>query len=816
MSMAPTAKLSWNAIVWLLAISGIGMPPSVPPLPEDPAVMNVAPEKCLVYLSSAGTAEADPNSPNQTEQLMAEPEVRRMANEIERAVREALKNFASQDVLSPGLSADEIVELGKTLTTRPLTAYVSDAQISRRGPIFRGGIVINCSDRLDKMKALVDRMLKSVPPKYVEKVQIDGAEWTSIKFTPLVKATLGFKDERFYLALGDGELQEMLARGRGESPKWLAELREKMPVERTSTIIYVNTQAVMQLGLPLAGPKVGRIVDAVGFDNVTSLASVSGLDKEGFVTKTLWSIDGRPRGFFRLAEIEPLAPGDLTVVPQDATFAAAFKVDPAKMFDVISEIIEKIEPDAKKEFDHAFEIMAEQYGLNMRDDILAPLGDTWRIYDSPSEGGVISGLTAVVEVKDHKRAAETLRKLNDLWDTWLKEQANETHGDPHLLDRVCYLRSMRVERLEFNGEVIHSFNGMLLGPPCTPAWCLTDKELIISLNPQGIKGYLSRGKDFKSLAGVPEVAELFQGDSGPMKFAYCNSQRIFDILYPAVLSSANFSALRLRLAGIDMNTSMIPSARAIRPHLRPSVMSARRVPSGIEIIERRTVPGPSVAALAPVGVGALIPAVQSARQSSKRVQSMNNMKQIALSMMVYECAHKKFPPAYIVDKDGKPLLSWRVMMLPYIERSNLYSDFHLDEPWDSPHNKKLIERMPSVFRSPNSKLRDKGKTNYLTVRGENTIFPGKKRIGLADIRDGTSNTIMTVEVSDDSAVIWTKPDDFAYNEKDPKKGLLGLRRGGFLAGFADGSVRFIPARIDPKTLIALFTCAGKETIPSDY
>lgn len=807
----------WISLAWMLAISGIGIPPSVPPLPEEPAVMNVAPEKCLVYLSLAGTAEADPNSPNQTEQLMAEPEVRRMAEEIERAVREALKNIARQDELSPGLTADETVELGKILTRRPLTVYVSDAQMSQRGPVVRGGIVLNCGDQLDKMKAIVDHFLKAVPPKYVEKVQIDGADWTSIKFTPLVQATLGFKDERFYLALGDGELQAMLARGRGKSPKWLAELRKQLPVERTSTILYVNTQAAMQLGLPLAGPKVARIVDAVGFDNVTSLSSISGLDKEGFVTKTLWSIDGKPQGFFRLAEIEPLTPGDLAVVPQDATFAAAFKVDPAEMFDVISEIIEKIEPEAKKEFDRAFEMMSEQYGLNMRDDILAPFGDTWRVYDSPSEGGVISGLTAVVKVKDHKRAAETLRKLNDQWNTWLKKQANGTHGNPHLINRQAYRRSMRVERLEFNGEVIHSLNGPMLRLPYTPALCLTDKELIVSLNPQGIKGYLSRGDDFKSLAGVPEVAKLFQGDSGPMKFAYCNSQRIFDILYPVVLSGTNFATFSMRPV-INLNTSMIPSARAIRPHLRPSVMSARRVPSGIEIIERRTLPGPSVAALAPVGVGALLPAVQSARQSSKRVQSANNMKYINLAMHNHAQAYRKFTPAYIADKDGKPLLSWRVKILPFLEDdgNRLYKQFHLDEPWDSPHNKKLIEKMPSVFKSPNSKLRDKGKTNYLTVRGEKTIFSGKDAMTFAKIRDGTSNTITTVEVSDDSAVIWTKPDDFAYNEKDPKKGLLGLQQGGFLAGFADGSVRFIPARIDPKILIALFTCAGGEVIPRDY
>ena len=107
---------------------------------------------------------------------------------------------------------------------------------------------------------------------------------------------------------------------------------------------------------------------------------------------------------------------------------------------------------------------------------------------------------------------------------------------------------------------------------------------------------------------------------------------------------------------------------------------------------------------------------------------MNNLKQIGLAIHNYAQANKTFPPAYTVDKDGKPLLSWRVLILPYLEGDDLYSEFHLDEPWDSEHNKKLLSRMPAVFRDPDSKLAAQGKTNYLTVRGEKTVFSGEKPI----------------------------------------------------------------------------------------
>jgi prepilin-type processing-associated H-X9-DG protein len=204
--------------------------------------------------------------------------------------------------------------------------------------------------------------------------------------------------------------------------------------------------------------------------------------------------------------------------------------------------------------------------------------------------------------------------------------------------------------------------------------------------------------------------------------------------------------------------------------------------------------------------------VMTARSSPRQAQSSSNLKQIALAMMNYENANRTFPPAYTTDKSGKPLLSWRVHMLPFMEGANVYEQFHLDEPWDSDHNKKLIAQMPDVYKAPGSKVAGQGKTNYLTVRGPHTVFPGKEKIGIAQITDGTSNTIMTVEVSDQKAVIWTKPDDFQYDEKDPLAGLVGLRPGGFNVGMADGSVRFIQASIDPETLKALFTRDGGERI----
>ncbi|MCC6127024.1 MAG: DUF1559 domain-containing protein [Pirellulales bacterium] len=204
------------------------------------------------------------------------------------------------------------------------------------------------------------------------------------------------------------------------------------------------------------------------------------------------------------------------------------------------------------------------------------------------------------------------------------------------------------------------------------------------------------------------------------------------------------------------------------------------------------------------------PTIDIQRENALRTQSMNNLKMIGLAMHNYHNANKHFPPAAIYSKEGKPLLSWRVMVLPWLEQKELYKQFHLDEPWDSPNNIKLIDKMPRIYRSPMSKLKEPGRTNYLVPVGPGTVFEGKEGMRIRDIKDGTSKTIMAVEVDDDHAVVWTKPDDLVYDPKEPAKGLGGHYTDVFLAVICDGSVRAFPLSFPAEDLRAWFTAAGRE------
>jgi hypothetical protein len=198
---------------------------------------------------------------------------------------------------------------------------------------------------------------------------------------------------------------------------------------------------------------------------------------------------------------------------------------------------------------------------------------------------------------------------------------------------------------------------------------------------------------------------------------------------------------------------------------------------------------------------------------------VNNLKQITLAMINYADANGgKLPPAVICDAAGKPLYSWRVELLPYLEQQELYKQFHKDEPWDSEANEKVLAKMPSTFALPGSPAGET-KTCYQVFVGPDTPYPGDGHKGLrfpAGFPDGTSNTILVAEA--DKLVEWTKPDDMRLKAGVTVKSLLGHRVDSkkFYVALADGSTKALPLTISEETLKNAVNPADGQPLGSDW
>lgn len=207
--------------------------------------------------------------------------------------------------------------------------------------------------------------------------------------------------------------------------------------------------------------------------------------------------------------------------------------------------------------------------------------------------------------------------------------------------------------------------------------------------------------------------------------------------------------------------------------------------------------------MVPILIALLLPAVQAAREAARRAQCSNNLRQIGLAMHNYHDTYGSFPPAYTVDAEGNRLHSWRTLILPFMEQQALYSQINLNEPWDSPSNRPLADRGISIYRCPSATNASPAVTNYMVIVGDNTAFPGDTGANLSSFTDGTSNTVLVVEVLNPLGTSWMEPTDLEFDNLPlsiSPDGISSRHRGGANTAFADGSIHFLSDATPPETI----------------
>lgn len=213
--------------------------------------------------------------------------------------------------------------------------------------------------------------------------------------------------------------------------------------------------------------------------------------------------------------------------------------------------------------------------------------------------------------------------------------------------------------------------------------------------------------------------------------------------------------------------------------------------------------------VAPMATFLLMPMRSSAPQAARRMQCTNHIKQIMIALHNYHDTYNSLPPAYTTDASGKPLHSWRVLILPFIEQQALYDNIKLDEPWDSLHNWQFHSMMPPEYACPSSpNARPNSFTCYQWVIGPDTISDGPTARKLGELSRGTSNVIGVVEVH--PTTNWMQPTDVGFADLfrrinfSQSEGIGSFHPGGINVGMMDGSVRFISETVDNNTFQEMF------------
>ncbi|MEZ6142448.1 MAG: DUF1559 domain-containing protein [Zavarzinella sp.] len=187
---------------------------------------------------------------------------------------------------------------------------------------------------------------------------------------------------------------------------------------------------------------------------------------------------------------------------------------------------------------------------------------------------------------------------------------------------------------------------------------------------------------------------------------------------------------------------------------------------------------------------------------------------MSVAVATYYANEGRYPPPYVLGPDGKPWHSWRVLLLPYIEQSNVYEEYRFDEPWNGPNNRKLADQMPRIFRFHGSEPAGNTTTNYLAVVGQETVWQTERHITAEDIQDGLDQTILLVE-NNGAKIHWMEPRDLNLADIDLKvNSPAGVSSPYLNPGVVtvNGQVFSLRPTIQQDVLRAFFTINGKENL----
>ncbi len=222
-----------------------------------------------------------------------------------------------------------------------------------------------------------------------------------------------------------------------------------------------------------------------------------------------------------------------------------------------------------------------------------------------------------------------------------------------------------------------------------------------------------------------------------------------------------------------------------------------------------------------VTIGLLVSPVKHSGNSHFRGYCVNNLKVIGFALHSYHDKYDCFPPAFVADDQGRPIHSWRVLILPFLDKQQLYDKYRFDESWDGPHNRELANEVVDVFHCPADRHSDTKEplptTSYVAVIGPETAWDGKLPRKQSDIGDGLEQTLLVVEMAH-SGINWMEPRDLEMSRLAPtinsksQPGISSNHKAGVEVLFADGHTRFLSETLPANTLRALLTRSGGETV----
>ena len=748
------ALITAAMLIQFLSGSAAGQYLAWPPGDRDQGVFNCAPEKCVVYVSWESTGEYD-LSANPTEAYIGQPEIQASLEKLKSAIIKAIKKEEDDSPIAQAILKNK----PDLFLKQPAALFVSWADVENKK--FAAGAVMKLGATEDSAGAVIDALINSESDIEYVPFEVEGAQCYSFDDGWGYIIQFGIVNNYLLVAAGEMKIADLVKNMQTPPPAWLKEIDQRIGIERPSFTSHVDISQWVKIFLQFMeednaaseedSEKVRDVFELLRVSEFETLQYQSGMNSDGFNQVAHLNHASPNEGLMSAFSTETFKEADVAAIPEETSLTFAMKIAPEKILSMTKQIIKKTAPGGLGDYDQAVLDAKERFGFDLEEDLIKSLDGTAFLYTDRSLTS--PKVVAAVRVKDPAKFTKFYDSLNIQ------------------LEKKLVQSGMDFQKVEKKDQ---TFFEVKLPNRMQVCYGLVDDTLYLCNSVRGISSHLrKKDRDSGKLIQTPRFLKHFEqgrsdGFKGIVGFSEYDLRQVLEMGLPmAKLMFQN----QMDRDVFDFTLDDLPGVEVLVNGLRPSTSLIYRTDTGLAMKGVNDLPLGFDLPTTGIMIGMLLPAVQQTRAAARRVTSLNNLRQLALALLNYESAHGHFPPAYSVDDDGNPLLSWRVAILPFMEQNNLYEQFHLDEPWDSPHNLTLADQMPEVFKHPGLKLK-KNQTAYVAPVGKDSILSAGPINETGDgngfdaITDGTSNTLLLVAVDEENAVDWTSPNDLPYDTMD--------------------------------------------------
>ncbi len=620
----------------------------------------VTPDKALVYIGWSGASADVATEATAWSKLRAEPEVAAMLDTLWPTLKTSLLGLAQKEGKDEGRElAEQGMALAEILWDSPLSLSVGQIVPREDGPGISAYLIVRAKERSAEIQTHIEALLKrGLPPEAFEPTQVGDVQLVKLAMPGMpLPVYYGVAGEYFVVAVGQESADVLIKTIEGGAPSLAASERFGATMKNAGgTENYITGYLDVKAGLAtfkmfqpmLAMARVPVLGDAETFQKI--------LDETGISKVQAIGLTLRPEAQGFMSRLFVYAPGAaetpapafdeaaLAVVPADAHFFCGFNMDLAKTYDKLMSIFGQVAEKEKGEFDRELAKAEEELGLKIRDDILAPIGTNWLIYDWPHNGGVLfTGITASVDLRDADHFQDTIEKLLGL----LQKEAKG---------------KVTVELDTYRGQIIAYVNVIGVPMPFAPAWMIQGNRLTIALFPQILRAVVDQQKDklpsIVDNTDYQRARKLMPKEVGSL--SYMNTARGVNAMYPFVLPLAEVASAMAQGEKVDIKVGMLPSLHTLTKHLYGTISASSCTDQGWLMVSHGplpvAVPGGGFAAAPALAMSIALPALARAREQARMTVDASNMKQLAIAGILYAEEHRGEMPKSLDDlRGGKTL-----------------------------------------------------------------------------------------------------------------------------------------------------------------